>query len=104
MASPLMFFHASKVVTVIQVKAIYSPPYVHFCVTTGREHWHEVFAGIAVFTRLRCLNIITSTPVIRDDTTQYSELCKYINQLLLITGSFFTDLLLFILNSFTKHW
>ena len=33
---------------------------MHFCLTTGQEHCIVVFAGIALFASLRCLNVITS--------------------------------------------
>ena len=56
------FFHVSEVATHIQAKAIYSQPYFYMCisVSTGLEHGIAVFAGIAVFTHLRRLNVITS--------------------------------------------
>ena len=66
----LAYLFLSKIATLIQsnsLSAIF--PYVHFCFTTGQEYWHNsilwqciaIFAGIAVFVRLRHLNIITGT-------------------------------------------
>ena len=58
-----IFFHVSKVATLIQVKAIYSQPYCHMCISDSqlvRNNSIAVFDGIAVFARLRCLNVITS--------------------------------------------
>ena len=51
----VFFFHATKVATLTQVKAIYTHPYIHICISVSqpvRNIGIVIFAGIVVFTRL----------------------------------------------------
>ena len=46
----LAYLFLSNVATLTQsnsLSAIF--PYVHFCLTTGQEHWHSSIAAVAVF-------------------------------------------------------
>ena len=66
MTSLLVLFQVSKVVSLNQVKAIYSQPYFHMCISVLKPVRYlgiAVFAGKAVFARLRRFNVITSFSV-----------------------------------------
>ena len=63
LTSVVFFLHESKVATLTQVKAIYSQPYSHMFISASqwvRNIGITVFYSIAVFARLRHLDVITN--------------------------------------------
>ena len=92
MTSLLVFYHASKVATLTQVKAVYSQSYSHMCISISKLVKNisiAIFAGIAVFARLQPLNVITSESAIiihvsaltKAATNYYICLARCTNQL-----------------------